>query len=159
VYFHFVSSFSSREKIMLWNSDNDLKQEVTRLKQKVEELEKSCECKSSSEEQGRILDFEQIRKQIEQSRQERESDDTWEREQERREHLERLRNREFPLDRTDLYDSEQEDTDSEDRRTTINWQGLFFVSVMVLAWIWFNRPVEPRFESQSDLIQPTQTLR
>ncbi|WP_190653839.1 MULTISPECIES: hypothetical protein [Leptolyngbya] len=145
---------------MFWNSNDELRQEVTRLKQKIEELENSCECNSSTEEQDRILDFEQIRKQIEESRQERDLNDIWDGDQERREHLENLKNQDFLLNRTDLYDFEQEDTTSEDRRKiTINWEGVSFVLVMILAWFWFNRPVEPRFESQSDRIQTTQTVR
>lgn len=145
---------------MFWNSNDELRQEVTRLKQKIEELEKSCECKSSTEEQDRILDFEQFRKQIEESSRERDLNDIWDGDQERRERLENLKNQEFLLNRTDLYDFEQEETTSEDRRrVTINWEGVSFVLVMILAWFWFNRPVEPRFESQSDRIQTTQTVR
>lgn len=153
---------------MLWKADDEL----TQLRNKVAELEKQigeCHCDSSSSEKIKPFDrfeLEKFTKQIEDQRHEEESEARWQREQDILQHRERFRNRNLnsPLERPNLYQPDEGDTRSKSRcnsrDTTIDWRGLpLIIGVIVLAWFWFNRPVESSSNLYPDSAQQTQNLR
>jgi hypothetical protein len=41
----------------------------------------------------------------------------------------------------------------------IDYRGILFLLMIILAWFWFNRPVQRNVDSHPNIVQPTQTVR
>lgn len=149
---------------MLWKSDD----EAARLKQEMAELKEQigrCHCEPLPKKELEPIDIKQFLKELKERDREEESEARYQREQEMLELQKRFRNRDerFPLERPELYRLDEKDSQSEHHQNsggiTIDWRSLFVIAVMVIAFVWFNRPANSSFEGNPNTIQPTQTLR
>jgi hypothetical protein len=149
---------------MLWKSDDEtarLRQEVAELKEQVGK----CRCEPSLSKEFEPVDLKQFLKEIKEREREEELEARWQREQERLERRERFRNKDlnFLLEQTELDQPNKKDDRSKSSSNngggTIDWRGIpLIVVVMVLAWVWFNRPVSNSNRYPSP-VQPIQVLR
>lgn len=147
--------------------ESSLEWQILELKRELADFRRKSR-ESQNEEKPRTewdirSDLRQARRELEKRKEREEREYQWQQQRQIAEEIQSLRKRpEFPLEQIEQSKPDVEDIRSRSSKSggvTINWQGVFFVLVMILAWFWFNRPVEPRFESQSDRIQTTQTVR